>query len=183
MTSPSMRVLLGHIADAQGIKGEVVVHSHTQVPEDIATYGALTDAAGVRRFDMKALRVTSRGVVCRIAGVTDRNQAEALRGTELYIDRDQLPEPAEEEFYHADLIGLTAEDAQGARIGTVVAIQNFGADDLVEVRLEGKPGTELFPFTRACVPTIDIAAGRLVIVPPAESADDRGDPSSVSGNS
>ena len=174
MSAPSSRparILLGHIADAQGIKGEVVVHAHTEVPEDVAAYGPLSDASGKRMFALTALRVTKRGVVCRIAGVTDRNQAEALRGTELYIERDRLPATHEEEFYHADLIGLTAVDAAGVRIGTVVAIQNFGADDLIEVRLDGKPGTELYPFTRACVPTIDIASGHIVIVPPSESSE------------
>ena len=170
--SQNSRILLGHVSGAQGIKGEVVVHAHTAVPEDIGAYGRLCDAAGLRTFDLKVLRVTSRGVVCRIAGITDRTAAEALRGTELYVDRAQLPEPEAEEFYHADLIGLTAINIHGTPLGTATAIQNFGAGDLIEIRLSGAAGTELFPFTRAVVPTIDFAARTLVLVPPPESPDD-----------
>ena len=172
MTKPLTRILLGHISGAQGIKGEVVVHSHTAAPEDIAAYGPLSDAAGKRTFALRVLRVSKRGVVCRIAGVTDRTQAEVLRGTELYIERSKLPEPEEEAFYHADLIGLTAVDAQAATIGTVTAVHNFGADDLIEIQIAGSSATELLPFTKACVPTIDIAGGLIVIVPPVDVADE-----------
>ena len=176
MTFERTRILLGHISGAQGIKGEVVVHAHTAMPEDIAAYGPLSDAAGARTFTLKVLRVSARGVVCRIAGITDRTQAEALRGTELYVDRSQLPEPEEEAFYHADLIGLRAVDAGGQTVGTVVAVHNFGADDLIEIRIAGAQATELVPFTRACVPTIDIAGAKIVVVPPAQSADDDAPP-------
>lgn len=172
MTSPSTRVLLGHISDAQGIKGEVVVHTHTADPEDIGAYGPLSDAEGKRTFSLTVLRVSKRGVVCRIAGVTDRTQAEALRGTELYVDRNQLPAPDDEEFYHADLIGLTVVDASGQAVGTVVAVQNFGADDLIEIRLAGTSQTEFLPFTKACVPVVDLAGGRIVIAPPTAISED-----------
>ena len=176
MTKPSTRILLGHVSGAQGIRGEVVVHAHTAVPEDIAAYGPLSDATGTHTYDLKVLRVSKRGVICRIAGVRDRTGAEALRGTELYVDRSQLPTPGEEAFYHADLIGLAAVDAQGQSVGTVTAVHNFGAGDLVEIKLAGKSETELLPFTKACVPSIDIAGGRIVIAPPMESPED--DPSS-----
>jgi 16S rRNA processing protein RimM len=173
MTTPANRILLGHISDAQGIKGEVVVHTHTADPEAIGSYGPLADAEGKRTFNLAVLRATKRGVVCRIAGVTDRTQAEALRGTELYVARGQLPKPEENEFYHADLVGLQAVDEGGQLVGTVVAIQNFGADDLIEIRVAGSNQTEFLPFTKRCVPEIDIAGGRIVIVPPIVDADDK----------
>jgi 16S rRNA processing protein RimM len=171
MTTSPPRILLGHISSAQGIKGEVVVHAHTADPQDIGSYGQLSDAGGKRSFILKVLRVSNRGVVCRIDGVADRTQAEALRGTELYVDRSQLPEPEEEAFYHADLIGLAAVSAAGEAVGTVVAVHNFGAGDLIELRLAGSNDTEFLPFTKFCVPTIDIAGGKIVVVAPAESAD------------
>ena len=171
MTAASARILLGHIADAHGIKGEVVVHSHTTNPEDIATYGPLSDGEGRRTLALTVVRVTKKGVVCRIKGIADRTAAEALRGTELYVARSQLPEPEDESFYHADLIGLATVDAHGSAVGTVVAIHNFGADDVVEIRLANSSQTELLPFTKACVPVIDIAGGRIVIVFPTESDD------------
>ena len=166
------RILLGHIAGAHGIKGEVVVHSHAAVPEDIAAYGPLSDAAGERLFALTVLRVAKKGIVCRIAGVEDRTAAEHLRGTQLYVARNQLPEPEQEAFYHADLIGLTAVDAHGQAVGTVVAVHNFGADDLIEIRVTGSSQTELLPFTKACVPTIDVTGGRIVIAPPTDAAED-----------
>ena len=172
MTGPSSRVLLGHISSAHGIKGEVVVHTHTANPGDVAAYGPLTDAEGKATFQLKVLRISGRGVICRIAGIADRTAAEALRGIELYVERARLPDPEDEAFYHADLIGLAAATADGTMIGRVVAVQNFGAGDLLEIRVAGSTSTELIPFTRACVPAVDMAAGRLVIVRPAESADD-----------
>ena len=147
------------------------MHTHTADPEAIGSYGPLTDAEGKRTFKLTVLRVTKRGVVCRIASVTDRTQAEALRGTELFVARGQLPKPEPEEFYHADLIGLQAIDEGGQLVGTVVAIQNFGADDLIEIRVTGSNQTEFLPFTRACVPVVDITGGKIVIIPPPEDAE------------
>ncbi len=172
MIPKASRILLGHISDAQGIKGEVVVHTHTSDPEAIGSYGPLCDAEGKRTFKLTVLRVSKRGVVCRIAGVVDRNQAEALRGTELYVERQQLPEPEAEEFYHADLIGLQAIDEAGQLVGTVAAIQNFGAGDLVEIQMTGSNQSEFIPFTKACVPKIDIAGGKIMIVLPSADVDD-----------
>ena len=175
MSSPRHRILLGHIGQAQGIRGEVVVHAHTAMPEDIAAYGPLSDAGGTRTIALTVLRTSKKGVVCRIAGVTDRTAAEALRGTELYVDRDRLPAPTDEEFYHADLIGLAAVDGAGQPIGRVVAMQNFGAGDLVEIELAGTRRTELVPFSKQCVPRIDLAQRRLVVVMPEDQADDDDD--------
>ena len=113
------------------------------------------------------MRTTPKGVVARIAGIADRNAAEALKGVELYVGRDRLPAAAEGEFYHADLIGLAAVDPAGKAIGEIVAVQNYGAGDLLEIRLAGSAKTELIPFTETAVPQIDIAARRAVVVMPA----------------
>lgn len=168
----SERVLLGRIKAAHGIRGEVLVTSFAEAPGDVAAYGPLTSGDGKRAYDLKVVRVTPKGVVARVAGVADRNAAEALRGTELYVERAKLPEPADDEFYHADLIGLDAVTPDGKPIGTVVAIENFGAGDLVEVRLAGSKRTEYVPFSDAFVPEIDVAARRVTIVMPVPSDDD-----------
>ena len=165
------RVLLGIISSAHGIRGEVLIRSYCNVPEDVAAYGPLTDKAGSRRFKLTVRGATKRGLIARIDGIADRNAAEALRGTELFIDRDKLPEPDADEVYHADLIGLAAVDRDGNAIGTVVAVQNFGAGDLLEVRTPGKRTTEFYPFDDRFVPEIDLEAGLIVIAidePPAD---------------
>ena len=128
-------------------------------------------ADGGKPLDIKVVRVTPKGVVARIGGVADRNAAEALRGTELYAPRARLPEAEEGEYYYADLAGLRADDEAGNRIGSVVGVQNYGAGELLEVRLDGQSVTELVAFTDAFVPVVDIAGGRVVVVIPA-SADD-----------
>ena len=131
------RILLGRIAGAHGIRGEVLIKTFTEAPENIGAYGPLSDASGTRTFKIKSVRATPKGVVARLAGVDDRNAAEALKGIELYVERARLPAAAEGEFYHADLIGLTAVDGDGKPIGEIVAVQNFGAGDLLEIRLAG----------------------------------------------
>lgn len=172
------RVLLGRITGAHGIKGEVMVHAFTENPENIAGYGPLSDKGGTRTFELSVVRVTEKGVVARVAGVADRTQAEALKGSELWIDRDRLPEAEEGEFYHADLIGLAVVSPDGARIGTVVAVQNYGAGDLLEIRPEGARRSELVAFTRDFVPVVDLDAGRVVInrTEPQAIEDDDSDP-------
>lgn len=161
--SGSKRVLLGRIGGAHGLKGEVVMHSFAEAPEDIAAYGPLTDAAGQRTFDVTVVRVTDKGVIARVAGIKDRTQAETLKGTELWVERDRLGEAEEGEFYHADLIGLAAVTTDGQPVGQVVAVQNYGAGDLLEIRLAGSRKTELVAFTDAFVPEVDLAAGHVVI--------------------
>ncbi len=166
MSKDNRKVLLGHIAGAHGIRGEVLVKSYTEAPDDIGAYGPLTDEKSGRQLQLKVLRVTPKGVVARIAGISDRNAAEALKGARLVVDRERLPEPEAEEYYHADLIGLAAVDTAGAEIGCVAAVVNYGAGDLVEIALSGSRKTELIPFTPAFVPTVDIAGGRVVVVVP-----------------
>lgn len=158
-------MLLGRIAGAHGIRGEVLIKSFTAAPEDIGAYGALSTADGSRAFEIASARSTPKGgVVARLKGISDRNAAEALKGTDLYVARDHLPPPSDDEFYYADLVGMTAVTPDGATLGEIVAVQNFGAGDLLEVRLAGKAKTELIPFTDAVVPDVDAAARRVTVV-------------------
>ncbi len=165
-------VLLGHISAAHGIRGEVVVKSYTDNPVDIGAYGPLSDVDGGHSFELSRLRVTKKGVIARIVGITDRNAAEALRGTKLYIARDKLPPPGEDEIYHADLIGLTALRCDGTEAGEIVAIQNFGAGDLLEIRLKGSRRTEFVPFTEDFVPELNPATGRVIVIMPDDTVSD-----------
>lgn len=169
-------VLLGEIGAAQGLKGEVRVRSYTEEPADIAAYGPLRNEAGTKTIEIERVRVTPKAVIARIKGVTTREAAEALNRTKLYVARDALPEAADDEWYVGDLVGLKAVSAEGGPLGTVAAIHNFGAGDIIEVeRTEGGPSL-LVAFTDDTVPEIDIAAGRLVLVPPEEiEASDDGD--------
>jgi len=160
------RILLGVIGRPHGVKGLVRVQSFTAEPYAIADYGPLVDDSG-RQF---SLRVVIRGElpVCAIEGVADRDAAARLTGTRLYADRAQLP-PLEdaEEFYRADLIGLAAEDEGGRALGRIVAVEDYGAGPFLEV--SGEAGVFAVPFTRAAVPTIDLARRRIVLAPPAEA--------------
>ena len=156
------RILLGRIAGAHGIRGEVLIRAFTERPEDIGAYGPLDDG-GARTFTVEAVRATGKGVVARLAGVRDRTAAEALKGTPLYVDRARLPAPGEGEFYHADLIGMSAVDAEGRPVGEVVGVHNHGAGDILEVRLAASGKTELVAFTDAFVPEVDLAGRRVVV--------------------
>lgn len=163
---PTDPVLLAEIGAAHGIRGEVRVKSHTADPEAFQDYGPLFDDKG-RRFDVRRARpLKDDMLVVTFEGLTDRTAAEKLTRTKLYVDRSALPEPEDEdEFYHADLIGLAVETTAGEAVGTVVAVPNFGADDLLEVARPGRRSVYL-PFTRAVVPTIDVPGRRVVIDPP-----------------
>ena len=160
------RVLVGEIGAAQGLKGEVRLRSYTQTPTDIAAYGPLQDETGVERIEIESVRVTPKALIARIKGVATREGAEALNGTKLYLPRAALPERGEDEWYVADLIGLEAVDARGAPLGTVVAVHNFGASDIIEVAPATGGENLLVAFTEAAVPEVDIENGRLVLVPP-----------------
>ena len=164
---PSL-LLVGEIGAAQGLKGEVRVRSYTQDPADIAAYGPLSDEAGTRTIEIERVRVTPKALIARIRGVTTREAAEALNGTKLYVARAALPEANEGEWYVADLTGLTAVSPDGDALGRVAAVHNFGASDIIEVALDASGGTMLVAFTDDTVPEVDIAGGRLVLVPPEE---------------
>ena len=161
-------MLLGEIGRPQGRKGEVRLWSYTQVPEAIADYGPLQDQAGSAHVEIETVRSDAKGLVARLKGVTTREAAEALTGTKLYVPRDRLPEAGEEEWYHSDLIGLAAIDEAGAPIGTVTAIHNFGAGDIVEIAPQGGGETLLIPFTESAVPEVDVKGGLIRVVPPTE---------------
>jgi 16S rRNA processing protein RimM len=168
--SESKKLLLGRIGAAHGIKGEVRILSFTEEPLAIAGYGPLTTNRPGLVIEIEKARATTNVLVARLKGVTDRNAAEKLNGVELYIERDRLPPPEDEDdFYHADLIGLEARLADGTVIGTVSALPNYGASDLIEVRDARSGDTYLYPFTKAVVPEIRVAEGYLVIEVPLEA--------------
>lgn len=160
------RVCVGVVGAPHGIKGQVRIRSHTADPLDIAAYGPLETEDG-RRLEIQSLRPSKGVVVATLKGVSDRDGAEALKNLRLYVDRDRLPEPEDGEWYHADLIGLAVVDKDGTAIGTVASVQDFGGGDLLEVVLAETRRTVFVPFTLTVVPDVDIAAGRLVIDPPA----------------
>lgn len=150
------------IVGAHGVRGAVRLKSFTAEPAAIAAYGPLTDEAGTRSFRL-ALAGMSRGApVARIEGVETGAAAEALAGVRLYVPRAALPAAGEEEYYHADLIGLEATLAGGGALGRVSAVHNFGAGDVIEIAAEGGASL-LVPFSRAAVPVVDLAGGRLVV--------------------
>jgi 16S rRNA processing protein RimM len=154
------------IGAAHGIKGELRVKTFTGQPLALADYGPLYARDG-RAFQIIDIRPANTVVVVRFKGVNDRNAAEALAGTELFVDRSMLPDDGEEdEFYHADLVGLEIRDDTGAAIGKVVAVHNFGGGDILDVTLAGRKGV-LIPFTQAAVPQVSIAEGFVRIDPAA----------------
>jgi len=157
------RVCLGVIVGAQGVRGEVRIKTFTENPMDVDAYGPVTDEPGA-----KTLRLSVRGqakgvVVARVDGVSDRNAAEALKGTMLYVSRDRLPEPEDAEtFYHADLVGLAARAPDGGPLGQVVAVFDHGAGDILDIRgADGKLAS--VPFTKAAVPQVNLTEGYLVV--------------------
>ncbi|RME14452.1 MAG: ribosome maturation factor RimM [Alphaproteobacteria bacterium] len=161
------RICVGALAGAFGVRGEVRLKSFTAEPEAIAAYGPLWSEDGTRSFEVTLVRPIPKGFAARLSGVSTREEAEALRGLRLYADRDALPTLPDDEFYHADLIGLDVFDTGGQRLGRVSAVHNHGAGDLLEVTGPGLKTPALLPFTRAAVPTVDLAAGRIIADPPA----------------
>jgi len=164
------RIRVARIGAAHGVRGEVKLWPFTQDPLAVAGYGPLETEDGARRFTIEALRPAKDFLVARIAGVKDRDAAEKLKNIELFVPRERLP-PIEEAdtYYHADLVGLSAVTAGGETIGTVSAVHNFGAGDIIEIKPAGGGQTLMLPFTEAVVPEIDMAARRIVVVPPAAS--------------
>ncbi len=160
------RICVGAVAGAFGVRGEVRLKSFCARAEDIAAYGPLWTEDGARAFTVTLTRPVSGGLAARLSGIATREEAEALRGLRLYADRAALPALPDDEFYHADLIGLTVQDTGGAVLGRVQAVHDHGAGDLLEIAGPGLKEPVLLPFTRAIVPTVDIAAGRIVADPP-----------------
>ena len=160
------RVCLGAVAGAYGVRGEARLKPFTANPGDIAAYGPVESEDGARRFEVTITRRLKGGVAARLSGVSTREQAEALKGARLYVSRDALPELGDdEEYYHADLIGLAVEDLAGEALGVVAAVWDFGAGDVLEVKRKGAKSAYL-PFTREMAPHVDLAGGRLIADPP-----------------
>jgi 16S rRNA processing protein RimM len=169
------RICVARLGAAHGVRGEVKLWSFTAEPAAVADYGPFETADG-RVIEIEALRPAKDFFVARLKGIADRDAAEKLRNAELFVPRERLPAPEEDdEFYHADLIGLAVVDAAGAALGSVVAVHNFGAGDLIEVRHADRNDTVMLPFTQAMVPAIDLAGGRIVVALEAFAAADAGD--------
>jgi 16S rRNA processing protein RimM len=163
------RVLVGKFGAAHGVRGEVRLKSYTGDPKAIGSYKPLSDAAGDRHFTIESLRHLKDDLfVARIEGVRDRALAERLTNLDLYVSRKALPAAEEDEFYLADLVGLAAVGEAGETIGAVVAVHNFGGGDILEIAPAAGGATQLVAFTKANVPQVDVAGGRLTFRPPAE---------------
>ena len=151
--------------------GEVKLHAFTQEPLAVGRYGALEAEDRSRRFELTSLRLAKRSLIAAFAGIADRDAAARLNAIRLYVPRARLPDPEDADtFYHADLVGLTVEGVDGLPIGTVCAVHDFGAGNLLDIKPVGGPSFML-PFTKAAVPVVDLAAARLVAAIPAPPAD------------
>ena len=158
-------VCVGEVTSAHGVRGHVKVKSFTANAEDFAAYGDLKDSSGNRSFHVEITGRIKDQFLVKIKGVDDRNAAEALRGTELFISRSQLPETAAGEFYYADLIGMTAKSPDGTVLGIVKAVYNFGAGDMLEIR-KSDSDTEFVGFTDRTVPFVDLKSRTMTVIVP-----------------
>ena len=174
------RVLIAQIGAAHGVRGEVRLKPFTADPLSVTRYGPLESEDG-RRFEVEAARPAKDMLVARLKGVSDRNAAEALKNVRLYVARERLPQPADDEFYHADLVGLAAQRRDGAVFGVVKAVHNFGAGDILEIEPARGGATVMVPFSEAVVPVVDVAGGRIVIEPP-DAVDEPSLPGKRGGN-
>ena len=170
MSSQNARlVCLGVISGSRGLKGEVRIKSFTEDPKAISAYGPLSDKSGERQFEFKIVGSAKGQLIARIEGIHDRSAADTLRGTELYIERSALPEPEADEFYHQDLIGLRVTLTDGAVVGTVKSVGDYGAGTLLEIETalerDDLEAVIMVPFTREAVPEVDLDAGAIVINP------------------
>jgi 16S rRNA processing protein RimM len=162
------RVLLGVVAAPHGVRGLVRIRSFTEDPMAIASYGALSDETGSKRYRVEALSTVKGAVLARIEGVADRTAAEAVRGLRLYVERSVLPATGEREWYEADLIGLPAVGRDGRDWGKVMAFHDFGAGRTMEVSGGvASRSSVMLPFTGEVVPEIDVEGGKVVVDPPA----------------
>ncbi len=169
---PEERICIGAIAGVRGLKGEVRIKSFTADPDDIAAYGPVSTEDGERTYRINVTARVKGLIIARLDGIDDRDAAETLKGTRLYVPKSVLPEPDDGDFYHADLIGLKAETEDGDTLGTVKAVHNFGAGDIIEIAAApgGGPGEGkedlMVPFTAELVPEVDLNEGRIVVAPP-----------------
>ena len=171
MAPRPQRICVARIGAPHGVRGEVKLWSYTADPLAVGDYGPLETEDGSARFEIAALRAARDHLVARLKGIDGRDAAQRLTNTDLFVPRARLPDPdADDEFYHADLVGLAVVDASGAALGSVVALHNFGAGDLIEVRRAESRDTVMLPFTQAAVPEIDVARGRVVVATEAFEA-------------
>jgi 16S rRNA processing protein RimM len=162
-------ICVAAVATAHGTRGALKLRCFTEQPEDVASYGPVFDQQGQRLFELTVIGPAKGGVIAKADGIEDRNAAEALRGTELFVPRAALPEPDDDEFYYGDLQGLTALHIDGSRFGVVKQVANHGAGDLIEI--VGDDGDlHILPFDKVTVPTIDLDRGQLTIAPRSEVA-------------
>jgi 16S rRNA processing protein RimM len=171
-------ICVARIGAAHGVRGAVKLWTFTEDPLAVKAYGPLVTKDGARQFEVTSAREAKGHLVATLKGVSTREEAERLNGIELYIAREKLPGTDEDEYYHADLIGLAAVNAAGEPLGRVIAIHNFGAGDIIEIA-PPSGSTLLLPFTNAVVPTVDLAGGRVVIELPKEIEGDSEDESSI----
>lgn len=167
----SRLILVGHVAGGFGVKGEVKITAYTADPLALTAYGPLLRADGTHALTVLSARPTKDGIVGRVKEVATKEEADALRNLKLHVPRDRFPEPDEDEFYLADLVGLEARDPDGLVLGTVRAVQNFGADDMLEITPAAGGQTWYLPFTRAAVPELHPADGWLLAVRPEETGE------------
>jgi 16S rRNA processing protein RimM len=164
------RIRVARIGAAHGVRGEVKLWPFTQDPMAVASYGPLETEDGTRRFEIESLRPAKDFLVARIAGIADRDAAETLTNLDLFVPRERLPAIEEQDtYYHADLIGLAAVTADGNALGTVTAVHNFGAGDIIEIAPVDGGAPLMLSFTEAAVPKVDLKAKRIVVVPPEET--------------
>lgn len=166
ISSSKRRVVLAKITGVHGVKGQLKVKSFTSDPFAFADYGPLQLADTGRLLEVTNLQPHKDLFLVSFADVTDREKAEAIKGKELLVDRDKLPEPEPDEFYFSDLQGLAVKNTQGQTVGQVVDVVNFGAGDLLEIRFSDRKKTELLAFNQDSVPDINLDEGFLIIVPP-----------------
>ena len=159
------QVLVGQIGAPHGVRGAVRLRPFTEDAQSLVDYGPLRTEQG-DAVTVHSMTPAKNIFIATLVGVDSREAAEKLRNARLYVPRERLPEPEDEEWYHVDLIGLAVQNTQGGEIGTVAAVHDHGAGDLLEIRLAGGSRTALVPFTREVVPIVEIAVGRLVIDPP-----------------
>jgi len=164
----SDRICIAKFGAAHGVRGEIRLWPFTAEPLAVASYGPLETRDGKRQFEIAAARAAKDHLVARIKGVDTRDAAERLNGLELYVAREKLPETEDDEFYHADLIGMAAVTQYGEALGRIIAVHNFGAGDIIEIASANGGETKLLPFTNAVVPTVDLGARRATIVLPDE---------------
>jgi 16S rRNA processing protein RimM len=157
------RICVGAITGAFGVAGEVRLKSFCADAPAIADYGPVETKDGARSFTIKLTRPVAGGLGARLSGVSTKEEADALKGTELYVDRARLPKLSDDEFYYSDLIGLEVRDTGGVLLGQVIAVHDHGAGDILEISGAGRKSALMLPFTRAIVPTVDLGSGRVIV--------------------